>query len=246
MMPRIFSQESLSIDHHFTITGSDAHHFARVLRVRPGEEVAVATPQGTYLAVVDSVHAAGPAVSVLVKSPLPSHESQQRVFLIQGLPKGDKLETILQKCTEVGVAGILVMQAKRSVVQLDEKKAASRLQRWERVAQEAASQSQRDTVPVLEYAPAAKDVKRLLEKMGSVQVLLLDEDEQRTGIKGALKTIKESNPANVIAVAVGPEGGWDDSERVWWQNEIGAICVSIGPRILRTETAGVVAATAVL
>lgn len=246
MMPRVFTNTRLTAGESLPLSGEDGHHFVRVLRVKKGEEVAVATPAGTYLATVEQVRTAEATVVLSVLSRLPSHESAQQIFLIQGIPKGDKVDTILQKCTEVGVAGVLLMQAKRSVVQLEAKKLSGRLSRWEKIAQEAASQSQRDVVPVVRYASTRQEVKEFLHRLGTSRVLLLDEEEQTTGIRTLLQRTKTFTPANAIVIAVGPEGGWDDSERDWWHNEVGAEAVSIGPRILRTETAGVVAVSAVL
>lgn len=246
MMPRVFRKESLSIGASLIITGEDGHHFARVLRVRCGEEVAVATPGGTYLAVVQQVFGEEASVTVQIISSLPSHEPQQQVFLLQGLPKGDKLELIIQKCTAVGVAEVLLLKTKRSVVQLDAKKATAKIRRWERIALEAASQAQRDSVPAIHYFDAVGDLERFMASFGKVRVLLLDEAEQVQGIRSAVQGIQSEAENGPIVVAVGPEGGWDDDERIWWHNVMGARSVSLGPRILRTETAGVVAVTAVL
>lgn len=246
MMPRVFRTDALSVGQSVAITGEDGHHFARVLRVRPGEEVAVATPGGTYLATVEQVVSADAQVTIQIVSQLSSHEPEQRVYLLQGLPKGDKLDLIIQKCTEVGVAGVFLLKTKRSVVQLDAKKASAKMSRWERVAKEAASQAQRDRVPSIRYLDSLSDVQSLFASIGKVRVLLLDEDEQVQGIRSALQVVHRDPGNPPIVIAVGPEGGWDDEERIWWHNVMGSQSVSLGPRILRTETAGVVAVSAAL
>jgi len=245
-MPRVFCPDRVFPGELFTLMGEEGHHFARVLRVREGEELAVATPHGTYLGVVEQIQAGASQVGVRIHDVLPSHESVQRVFVIQGLPKGDKVDVILQKCTEVGFSGLLLMRAQRSVVRLEANKMEAKLQRWRRIAKEAASQSQRDVVPSVLYADSAVQVKHFLESLAGSRVLLLDENEHNAGIQAQLHQHAERGSGLPIVIAVGPEGGWDDSERDWWQNELGAVAVSVGPRILRTETAGVVAVTAAL
>lgn len=245
-MPRVFHPHDVLPGELLSLTGEEGHHFARVLRVREGEELAIATPQATYLGVVERVEPGASQVGVRIHGALPSHESEQQVFVIQGLPKGDKVDAILQKCTEVGFSGLLLMRAQRSVVRLEANKAEAKLQRWQKIAKEAASQSQRDTVPSVQYADSPGQVKLFLKSLPASHVLLLDENEHNVGIQTQLRRFAEQEGRVPIVIAVGPEGGWDDSERDWWQNELGAVAVSVGPRILRTETAGVVAVTAAL
>ncbi|MBX5436458.1 MAG: 16S rRNA (uracil(1498)-N(3))-methyltransferase [Alicyclobacillaceae bacterium] len=298
MMPRVFWPGPLQPGQSVTVGGDDGHHFARVLRVRPGEVVAVAAStgaagdaagrrlaadsavgdspfaggspfsSGVYLAEVEAVDPREGEVRIRVGQPLPSREATHRVYVVQGLAKGDKIELIVQKCTEVGVAGIVVTPAERSVARLPADRASQRLERWRKVAREAAAQAQRDRVPEVWFLETGQ-LAGWLEALGRRQVLLLDEaaagwpavpsvregdayPRGALGLRAALRRCPEpgdgaaSGEAAATVLVVGPEGGWTDAERRLWQDQFGAVAVSLGPRILRTETAGVVAASAVL
>ena len=251
MMPRLFFDRDAAGQQHLTIDGEQGHHFARVLRVRPGEQAAMVFNGSAYLAEVESVDSKAGTVAVRILQSLPPHEPAVRVYLVQGLAKGDKVEDILQRCTEVGVAGVLVCATARSVVQLDERKAAAKIDRWRRIAAEAASQSQRDVIPSVDFAGTGSQMKQWLERLQPDLLLLLDEDETATGLKHALHNpgVRQAGRAGrppVIAIAVGPEGGWDETERMRFRDEFQAVSVSLGPRILRTQTAGQTALSAIL
>lgn len=217
-----------------TITGDEAHHAARVLRVRPGEAITVADGSGRFLdAVVSDVDdevRADVLKETFIEAPRP------RVTLYQALTKGDKLDEVVQKATEVGVARIVPFEAERSVVTWDARKRAKARERWEAVARSAAKQCRAPRLTIIE--DVADHATAALRTEG--RVLALHEADDATPLRHAL-----AGPApDALSVVVGPEGGFADAE-IEALREGGAEVVWLGPRILRTETAGPVAAAIV-
>ncbi|WP_290586989.1 RsmE family RNA methyltransferase [Alicyclobacillus sp.] len=245
-MPRVFVDEPITPGARHTVGGEDGHHYARVLRVRRGEVLAVASGGRAYRCEVAAVDARAGRVDIVVGDPLPPAEPRRPVFLLQGLAKGDKIESVIQHNTEAGAAGFCVLAAARSVVRLDARRAEERCVRWRRVAREAAAQAQRDIVPEVGFAGQLDQAMAWLSARGVARVLLLDELESARGFRQALEEASAGEGGGAaIAVAVGPEGGWDDRERTRFL-ELGAVAVTLGPRILRTETAGLAAVSAIL
>jgi 16S rRNA (uracil1498-N3)-methyltransferase len=264
MNPRVFLDGSrLRVGQVVQITGEDGHHWSRVLRVSPGELVALGADGKGYLAKVDSLDTKAGEVDVMVIEQMSAHESPVAIHLVQGLPKADKAEFIVQHGTEVGISGFLFVQTERSVVRLDgkdAKKRQGRIERWQRVIREAAGQSQRDIVPKIEYCANWDEALQQLKEVAPGLILLLDEDEDTQSLYKALTKYAPDfgagsgaesggTPARdirPIVLCVGPEGGWDAGERRLLVDNLGAVPVTLGPRILRTETAGLVGAAAVL
>jgi len=256
MMPRILWPHPIALGERVQIAGDDGHHFARVLRSQPGEQIALAAANGPYLAHIAQVDGKSGTIDVLVESILPSHEPSTSIYLVQGLAKGDKIEEVVQKCTEAGVAGILVYESERSVVRLGAAKAAAKRIRWQRVAAEAASQSQRDRVPDVVYAAHVATVADWLADCDIDVRLVLDEDEQAQSLRQTLRKHgigaadighdERSMTDRRLAIFVGPEGGWSDAERGLFRDRLRAETITLGPRILRTETAGLTALSAIL
>jgi 16S rRNA (uracil1498-N3)-methyltransferase len=240
MMPRVFVDEALEVGHTVSIQGEDGHHYSRVLRVRSGEQIALASQGQGYLGEITGVD--NGVVQVNVLGHLPSHEPASPVYLVQGLAKGDKIDVIIQHNTELGVAGFLFVDTQRSVVKLDPKKRAAKVERWQKIAREAAGQAQRDTVPLVSTASSTQHIRDFLATLSPTQVFFLDEDETRIGLSTALAGVQNAS----TVLVVGPEGGWDRTERQTWVNDFGATAVTLGPRTLRTETAGFAAVVAVL
>ena len=244
MNPRVFVNRPIQPAERVWIDGEDGHHLVRVLRVVAGEIVSVASAGHGYLGRVTDIDAREGRVAVDVTEALPSHEPECKVFLLQGLAKGDKMDTILQHGTEAGVTGFLAMATERSIVRLEPKKVADRLRRWQRIAHEAASQAQRDVVPQVDYAGSSDQAKEWLEKIRPDIVLFVDEEERNRGLYSALTAVK--SPAPTVVCLIGPEGGWADSEREEWVRQGTAVSVTLGPRVFRTESAGLVTVAAVL
>lgn len=217
-----------------TILGSDVNHIRNVLRMKIGEELSVSNGQDgrEYRCGILSF-GEDRVVCELRFVKEDNVELPSRVYLFQGLPKGDKMELIIQKAVELGVYQIIPVAAKRCVVKLDERKAASRLARWQGIAEAAAKQSKRGTVPKVEQVLS---FKQAVDRASGMQVRLipyeLAEDMAKTR-----RLLDAVGPGEDIAVFIGPEGGFDESE-ITLATESGIEPVTLGRRILRTETAG--------
>jgi len=216
---------------HITITGNDAHHAARALRIRPGEQITVSDGHGTVVrARCTDVSSARLTAEVIARE----HFEQPSPLLVvfPAVPKGGKLETIVQKLTEIGVDEIRPWFSARSVVRWDAAKAAGRAQRLRAVVREAAMQSRRTWLPtVSDPGP--------IEQLPEVTLLLHEEATQ--GLSASLPSVAPRS----VAVVIGPEGGLDaeEAERL---TGMGARPVSLGRPILRTETAAIVGPALVL
>jgi 16S rRNA (uracil1498-N3)-methyltransferase len=222
------------------LTPQDAHHAVRVLRIRPGEKVEVVEPDGGgWLVQIEVVSDAG-VVAVPVKRL--GETAGPKVVLVQGLAKGEKMDVIVRQAVEVGVDEIVPVLTHRSIVRLDARKSAERGERLRRIARSAAEQSHRDRVPVVLDPLALSDALPLLASCARVVVLW--EDAESGTIREALGGLRGEAGVR-IALVVGPEGGLD-AEEVEWLVSAGALVVSLGSGILRTETAAVVAASIAL
>ena len=235
-MHRFFTDPGNIREGRIMITGEDVAHITRVLRLQAGDEIVVCDGQSNdYRCAI--VHADKQSVELEVLEHVCCDvECPVDITLYQGLPKGDKMDTIVQKCVELGVNRIVPVAAKRSVVRL---KAGDKKQiRWQRIAAEAAKQCGRGIIPVVgdvcSFADAATQ--------GQGLKLMPYECEREQSIRAALQ---KNRGAQQVSIYIGPEGGFDPAE-VALAAEAGANVVSMGPRILRTETAPIAAVTAVL
>lgn len=230
-MRRFFSDSVTNDNGLVTLTGDEARHVAVVLRMRPGDELLLIDGKGTeYLSRIESV-SDNEAVLNVVESRSSSAEPSVNVTLFQCLPKQGKMELIIQKCVELGIHEIVPTISRRCVVKIDGKD--GKLVRWNKVAQEASKQCGRAFIP--EVKPSVKLSSVDLTHFDAV--LLAYENEDVTTLKAALNRSKD---ARSIAVFIGPEGGFESSEAEELIKK-GAVSVSLGKRILRTETAGIAA-----
>ena len=222
-----------------TIEGEDVKHISKVLRCKIGEELEVCdSDNNEYICEITNIDKSTVELDILEKVNI-KRESDLKIKLYQGLPKGPKMEMILQKLTEVGVDEIILVQTKRSVVKVDDKKEDKKIERWERIIYEAAKQSKRGKIPKLRGVLSFKEA--LCDMQNNDFNIAPYENERTKSIKQAIKSLDISN----IGIFVGPEGGFDESEIEAIEN-INGQSVSLGPRILRTETASVVASSIVL
>ena len=167
------------------------------------------------------------------------HEPDVRISLLQGLAKGEKMELIIQKAVEIGVVEIFPLAMDHSVVVLDRSKAGKKTERWQKIAEAAAKQSKRDVIPAVH---GVMKLSQVLQEDNWDLLVIAYESENRISLKEVLQAHKN---AKSIGVIIGPEGGLSNEE-VKAAQEAGGIAVSLGRRILRTETAGLVAAAAIL
>ena len=211
-----------------------ARHMGKVLRLTAGEQVTVSTGGSTaYL--VELTEFQKDAVTGRILERMENlQETAIEVVLFQGMPKGDKLELIIQKCTELGVSAVVPVETSRSVVHLDSGKAAKKLERWQKIAQEASQQSKRVQVPTVgPYYNWKQFLQHLSEQNGLTIVFW--EDEQTQSLKAFLRS--QAKKPQRINLVVGPEGGLSEEE-VEQLRALGAVSASLGKRILRSETAG--------
>lgn len=229
-MHRFFIEPHAVCGNEAVLTGEDVQHIAKVLRLRAGDEVTLCDGAKTeYTARIDLVEKERITLRVL-ETAASKTESAVEITLYQGLPKAGKLETIIQKCVELGIGKVIPFDAERSVVKLSEKDFAKKQSRYQRVAYEAAKQSRRGIIP--EVGGLVKLAKE--DFSGFDLILLAYEEERGTTLKKALRAKMD---AKRIALIVGPEGGFAPEEADMLIQR-GAVSVSLGPRILRTETAG--------
>lgn len=231
-MRSFFLGDNTILDAEATIGGELYRHMARVLRLKQGAEVELVDAEGRrHAGVIGEVGAKTLTVRIAATSAAPVEEPGLRITLYQGLPKGEKLDLILQKCTELGVAELVTFDADRSVVKLRGEKTAGKLARYEKIVREAARQSGRSAAPKVAIGGSLREV---LGSAGQTVKLLLWEGEERTTLRQCLDGYRA--PENV-AVVVGPEGGLSPEE-VELALASGFTPVTLGKRILRTETAG--------
>ncbi|WP_418790695.1 16S rRNA (uracil(1498)-N(3))-methyltransferase [Phosphitispora sp. TUW77] len=240
-MARFFVSEDLAGQQTTVIKGPDLKHISKVLRLGPGDKIGIADAAGREFDVKIREITGKEVICDIIGERASAAELPLEVVLYQGLPKGDKLDLVIQKSTEIGVSRVVPIICERTIVKLDEKKASGRHVRWQRVALEAAKQSRRRLVPVvsepLTFAAA------LAEMNSGVLGILPWEEERVVGIKDVFKGSTITNKK--IAVFIGPEGGFTQEEAKQAESA-GVLTVSLGPRIMRTETAGIVAAAIVL
>lgn len=236
-MRRFFIEQPLAAV--MNITGQDARHIGKVLRLGPGDEIVVVGKNGQAgLARITGVGTTAVSVALL-------EEIQQRneppveIWLAQGLAKGDKMEYIIQKAVEIGAAGIIPMAVDFSAVQYDDAKQGSKVTRWQKIALEAAKQCGRGVVPEV---TAVHQLAAVLDRFGpDTTVIMLYEGAGGT----SLKEILANCPAGKYLLLIGPEGGFSPAEANLCR-ERGARVATLGPRILRTETAAVTALSIVM
>lgn len=215
------------------IEGSDVNHMKNVLRMKHGEEVEISDGNNhRYICSIESFEA--DSVVLQIKEELKvDTELPSKIYLFQGLPKSDKMELIIQKAVELGVYEVIPVVTKRAVVKLDAKKADKKVSRWKEIARSAAKQSARGIVP--EVAPVV-DYKTALKQAKELDVVLIPY-ELAEGMETTRKVIGSIRPGQSVGIFIGPEGGFE-KEEVLLAIEEGAKEITLGKRILRTETAG--------
>lgn len=230
------------------LSAEESWHLAKVLRLTPGDAIVATDGLGMeYEATLTCVEPeqAEAIINTVCRSPA---ETKIPLLLFQGLPKADKMDLIVQKCTELGVAAIYPVITSRVITRLDQTKAQARVARWERIAREAAKQSGRAVCPPVALPTSLP----LAITAADLHYLLVPWEEARQPLAVTLAKIKEKMPTSKsalaqmrIGLAIGPEGGFSGQE-VEQLVALGGQAVSLGPRILRTETAGLVALSAIL
>ena len=240
-MHRFFADETGIQNGTARLNAEDSRHALRVLRLEVGDEVELVCEPEHYLAGIAVIEDG--VVTVAIRGELRPTEAKTQVTLYQGLPKADKMEWIVQKCTELGAACIQPVAMERCVVKLEGKDAAKKAERWQKIAREAVKQCARTSVPeVLE----PKKLAQLKDEFAQLDVLIVPWEEARDGsIRAALAPFADKENLRV-GILIGPEGGISEKEAAWLCENAHAKLVTLGPRILRTETAALAAVTMVM
>ena len=232
-MYRFFVEERQIEPTRIHITGNDVNHIKNVLRMKPGEEILVSA-QGNleYKCYIETL-SEEEVTAVILYAMENNLELPASISLFQGLPKGDKMEFIIQKAVELGVHEVIPVASRRCVVKLDEKKAKNKVARWQGISESAAKQSKRMIVP--QVRPVMK-YEEALEYARSLDMILIPY-ELAKGMKHTRELFASIRPGQSVGIFIGPEGGFEEEE-VKKAVEAGAEPITLGRRILRTETAG--------
>lgn len=233
-MYQFFVEENQISEKVAFIIGSDVNHIKNVLRMKIGEEIAISNGidgKEYHCEISEMTEEQVFCQIQYVKDD--GLELPAKVYLFQGLPKGDKMELIIQKAVELGVYEIIPMATKRAVVKLDEKKAKNKIARWQGIAQAAAKQSKRRIIPNVANVMTIKQAIICCQEMD----VKLIPYELAEGMAGTKQIISDVKPGQSIAIFIGPEGGFDEQE-IQSAMDNGILPITLGKRILRTETAG--------
>lgn len=232
-MYRFFVDKADCLSDEIIITGQDVNHIKNVLRLKVGEEISVSDgADKEYICSIREL--TEDKVFAKIEDVLGNNrELPVEIYLFQGFPKGDKLETIIQKAVELGVAKIVPVMTKRSIVKLDDKKAAKRVERYNAISLAAAKQSKRSVIPEVLPVMSFKEALKLAETL-DMNIIPYENAE---GIAASKAVIKEVASQKSLGIFIGPEGGFDQAE-VDDVLAIGGKSITLGHRILRTETAG--------
>lgn len=232
-MHNFFVDNSKKQGDRYFISGVDYNHIINVLRMGVGDTFLVSTEGKSDLCEIESCNDTT-VTALIVKEDYQNTELPLQIYLFQGLPKSDKMEFIIQKAVELGVYAIIPTEMNRCVVKLDEKKKKSKVLRWQSISESAAKQSKRNYIPkvfdVLSYKQALQ--------MASELDLLLVPYENEDGMAATKKTLEKLQSIKSVGILIGSEGGFEESE-IELAKEIGGEVISLGKRILRTETAAI-------
>ncbi|GIN60407.1 ribosomal RNA small subunit methyltransferase E [Robertmurraya siralis] len=229
-------------DNRFYISDDDRHHIVKVMRLQVDDEIYCVTKGKSALCRIEEI-TDQQVVAKVVKWEEASVEMPIQVTIASGLPKGDKLEWIIQKGTELGAAKFIPFTASRSIVKWDEKKAFKKVERWNRIAKEAAEQSHRHIRPEVHQPISLKKLVELSENY-DYKLVAYEESAKQGEASVFSAVLKKMKAGQSILIIFGPEGGLTEEE-IALLNDAGFLSCSLGPRILRTETAPLYALAAV-
>ena len=233
-VPQLYNEEMY-------IEGVDARHISKVLRMQPKDKLQIVSDDGVS-AMAEITAIASERVSVRCLEKLAeSHEPRVRLVLAQGLAKGEKMDFIIQKAVEMGAYSVIPVAMEHSVVRLDGAKAAKKVERWQKIAESAAKQSKRDIIPQVQQV---QSMAEMLANCDCTTKIIAYECEDRLSLKAALKAAEAAGGIKELLLVIGPEGGISEGE-LELARQAGAVPVSLGRRILRAETAGLVAISAI-
>ena len=232
-MYNFFVNENQRLNDKYLITGSDFNHIKNVLRMTVGDAFLVSDNGVSNLCEIEGFESES-VIARIIEENYNDTSLPINIYLFQGLPTGDKMELIIQKTVELGVECVIPVEMNRCVVKLDDKKKKSKVSRWQAVSESAAKQSKCNKIPeitdVLTY-------KQALEKAKELDLLLVPY-ESKNGLTDTKEALSQIKKGMSVGILIGPEGGFDEKE-IEIAKENGGKVVSLGKRILRTETAAI-------
>ena len=233
-MYRFFVEPEQVGEKEITITGSDVNHIKNVLRMKPEETILISSGESLEYTCYIRELKEEEIIAHIMYVQESGYELPSRLYLFQGLPKSDKMELIIQKAVELGVHEIIPVASKRAVVKLDEKKEEKKRTRWQAISESAAKQSKRM------YVPEVKKVmsfSQAVEYAGQLDVVLVPY-ELAKGMGETREIIGKIKKGQSVGIFIGPEGGFEETEVEMAVEKANAKAITLGKRILRTETAG--------
>lgn len=238
-MSRFFVTADMIAENRVTLSEEDSQHLARVLRAAVGDEITLCDDEGNEHTAHISEISKKTVVAEISETKLCETEPKVKVTIFQGLPKGSKMELIIQKCVEIGVHSIVPVATSRAVVKLSEEKGKGKEERWNKIAQEAAKQSSRGIVPKVECPVSFEEA---VKSAAEYDMAIIPYEKQDGG---CFREFLRANSPKSVAVFIGPEGGFEESE-IALAEKNGIKAVSLGKRILRTETAPLTALSVIM
>lgn len=235
------NSENIDYDNNkIFIDGEDVNHITRVLRLRNNDKILISDKKGNeHICIIESSDKKKVICSI-IESFKNNTEPSINISLFQALPKSQKMDLIVQKCVEIGVCNIYTVITKRVVTDIGNKDISGKIERWRRISMESAKQSNRGIIPMV-IEPM--DFKSAIDQMKNMDIAFVPyENEKSKGFKELLKIKKD---VKNVGIFIGPEGGFEEEE-IKECIKFGIYPVTLGPRILRTETAGFVASTIIL
>lgn len=235
-MPRFFVKTEQVKDNSIIIIGEDVKHIKNVLRKETGDIIEICNQETGKAYKCEIIEIEEKSIINKILEELKNQEDKIKIDIYQGMPKADKMELIIQKSVELGANAIIPVEMKRCVVKIDSKSENKKIERWQKIAESAAKQSGRNTVPEVRKITTVEEIAKLVKKYDCIIVAY--ENEKSNYLKKELLQLKEKlqESKNInIGVVIGPEGGLEQKD-VEILRENGAKIVTLGNRILRTET----------
>lgn len=239
-MQQIFAQEAdILEDNRILVTGEDANHLGRAIRMKAGERLRVSTDQGRNF-ICEAVSFDKNTMELQIAEESADTEVSNRIVLYQAIPKGTRMETIIEKAVELGVSEIVPVDMKFCIVKLDDKKKKSKVERWQKIADSAAKQSKRSKLPIVRPVMSYKEA---VYELISLDISLVPY-ENAQGVSHTKDVLSQVTPGKSVGVLIGPEGGFapEEIDMVREDCEI----ITLGKRILRTDTAAITSLSLVM
>ena len=244
-MPKFFVKNNQVEDNKITILGDDVNHIANVLRMKVGDEIQICNTDTTENYNVELNEFSKDSIVCKVLEKIASEaESSINLKIFQGIPKSDKMELIIQKSTELGVKAIVPVEMERCISKINGKDEKKKIERWQKISEVAAKQSGRDIIPKIEHVIKIKEISEHVSEYD--MIIVPYEKAEGYSFKDAIEELKIKDNKNLnIGIVIGPEGGYEPSEVELLQNA-GAKVVTLGKRILRTETVALAMASVIM